>query len=259
MHWILQDTFQNEPEQQEMIEILEKLDIPYSVHKVVPFVGELIPTPDLTTNNVVCFGSYSMRRVAKEYGWTPGVFDLFEHNFLKQKEHWRKLMLNYDSKVYPFKDVPEFYSPYFIRPIEDTKYFAGKLFNPDEFQEWQHNVCELKLDYGNSLKPETLVQVSKPKEIYSEYRFWIVNGKIVTASLYKRGSRIIYDSEVGEKFHDFVRMAINIWQPDKAFVIDVCDTPEGLRIVEINTINASGYYAADIYKLVEAFERNFNE
>lgn len=38
------------------------------------------------------------------------------------------------------------------------------------------------------------------------------------------------------------------------FVIDVCDTPDGLRIVEINTINCAGFYAGDIQRLVAALE-----
>jgi hypothetical protein len=37
-------------------------------------------------------------------------------------------------------------------------------------------------------------------------------------------------------------------------VIDVCSTPNGLKIVEINTINAAGFYAGNIQSLVLALE-----
>jgi hypothetical protein len=47
---------------------------------------------------------------------------------------------------------------------------------------------------------------------------------------------------------------IAIWQPLEAFVLDVCETQHGFRIVEINTINSAGFYAADIQNIVMALE-----
>lgn len=40
-------------------------------------------------------------------------------------------------------------------------------------------------------------------------------------------------------------------------MIDVCDTEEGMKIVELNTLNAAGFYAADVQKLVLALEEAF--
>lgn len=258
MHWILQNNLFNESEYESMISNLDRFDIQYSIHKVVPFVGELIPEPILNTHKVVCFGSYSMRHTAKKYGWDPGVYDLFEMNFLRQLEHWGDRMLNADSEIVQFKDA-KIDEPTFIRPIDDSKYFAGKVFDPEEFNKWQHDVCELKLDFGNSLTPETMIQLCKPKEIYAEYRYWIVDGRIVTRSLYKRGGRVIYSPDVDSEFDMYVSSLIssmcnNSWNPHKAFVLDVCDTPNGTKIVEINTINAAGFYAGDIQAIILALE-----
>jgi ATP-grasp domain, R2K clade family 3 len=47
------------------------------------------------------------------------------------------------------------------------------------------------------------------------------------------------------------------WQPHEAFVIDVCETSDGLRIVEINTLNAAGFYAGDVQKLALCLEESF--
>lgn len=44
------------------------------------------------------------------------------------------------------------------------------------------------------------------------------------------------------------------WQPHRAFVIDVCDTPDGPRIVAINTISSAGFHAGDVQRLVAALE-----
>lgn len=256
MHWILQENLFKEAEWDTLVQTLERFGIPYSVHKVVPFVGELIPAPEPKQDKVICFGSYSMRHSAKAFGWTPGVYDLEPFDFKVQCEHWGAEMLNYDSKVVPFKDAhwEDDGLPRFLRPIHDSKVFPGKVYEWREFRDWQRNVCVLELDYGNSLTAETLVQVSTLKKIYEEYRYWIVDGKIVTKSLYKRGDRVMYSSEVSEYYDSYVLDMIGIWQPHRAFVIDVCSTPDGPRIVEINTINAAGFYAGDIQKLVMALE-----
>lgn len=253
MHWILQENLFKESEWTQLVEVLERFQIPYSVHKVVPFIGELIPLPTLDTNKVVCLGSYSMRHVAVSNGWTPGVYDLFYQNFLVQKGVWGKRMLNFDSQVVSFRDA-RLSEPTFVRPIDDSKYFGGRVFEPEEFHKWQAQVCDKSVDFGTSLTPDTKIQLCNPKVIHAEYRYWIVGGNIVTKSLYKRGSRVIYSSDVDGRLDSFVREAVFDWQPHRAFVIDVCDTPEGPRIVEINTINSAGFYAGDVQKLVLALE-----
>ena len=128
------------------------------------------------------------------------------------------------------------------------------MFEPGEFATWQRRVCDLNPDFETRLTPETLIQVCRPKLILAEYRYWIAGGEIATRSLYKRGARVVYSSEVDERIDGFVREAIADWQPHRAFVIDVCDTPDGPRIVEINTLNAAGFYAADVQRLVWALE-----
>lgn len=257
MHWILQTDIFAEDGWKTIVENLERFNIPYSVHKVVPFIGELIPDIN-PTGPVICFGTYSMRHVARERGWYPGVFDLQAFPFQIQLEHWGEHLLNHDCVVSTFEDARFTQDLMHVRPVEDTKYFAGRLFDREDFEGWQKRVCVLKLDYGNSLRNETEVQVSVPKEIFNEYRFWIVKGEIITASAYKIGSAIRYSPIVEERYHDYVKERIAEWQPLDAFVIDVCDTPDGIKIVEINTLNAAGFYAGDMQKLVFAMEEAFN-
>lgn len=258
MHWILQNNLFNEDAYQVLLDTLERMELPYSIHKVVPFVGELVPEPELTHDNVICMGSYSMRHAADKYGWEPGVFDLEPENFTVQLQHWGEHMLNADAQVCAFKDaVVEELA--FIRPIEDSKVFAGRVFDAKEFHDWQIKVCVLEEDYGNSLTKDTLVQICSPKVIFAEYRFWIVKGKIITKSLYKRGDKVMYSSDVDERFDEYVKQRIAEWEPHEAFVIDVCDTPDGIKIVEINTLNSCGFYAADIQKLVDALEYAFHD
>lgn len=258
MHWILQNNLFNEDAYGVLLSTLERFGLPYSIHKVIPFVGELVDPPELTTNNVICMGAYSLRHVAKKNRWNPGVFDLEPFNFNVQLTNWGSNMLNFDSTVTEFQDADIIDECAFVRPIEDSKVFAGGVFDKEDFYDWKRKVCVLEYDYGNTLSKNTLVQVCRPKNIYSEHRFWIVKGKIVTSSTYKLGSKIVYLPLVDQRFHDYVNDMIQIWQPHDAFVIDVCECEDGLKIVEINTLNSSGFYASDIPNLVTALEDGFN-
>lgn len=264
MHWILQDNLFNEAAYQTLLDTLQRLHIPYSIHKVVPFVGELMPEPDqleISSFNVICMGSYSLRHQAKRYDWEPGVFDLEYADFRMQKEKWGEHMLNYHSKVVPFKDALFTQEEMFIRPIADSKVFSGALFTREEFAKWHNSVVNLAEDTGTTLTPDTLVQVARPSVIYSEYRFWVVKGDIITASMYKLGRRVIYqqiDEASHPDLHQFVAARIKEWEPHDAFCIDVCYVEDGIKIVEINTLNSCGFYAADLSKLVRALEDSFD-
>lgn len=255
MHWIIQENFCREAAWDSLVEFLERMGIPHSVHKVVPFVGELIPEPVITEPHVIVMGSYSLRHPAKRHGWVPGVFDLHEQDFEQQRRHWGEEMLNFDSRVCAFRDIEFGEDPaLFIRPVHDSKVFSGKVYEPAAVAEWKEKLALGDLGNGSSLSLDTLVQVCVPKIIYAEYRYWIVDGQIVTKSEYKRGDQVVATAEVDERIDEYVRLRIAEWQPAAAFVIDVCETPDGPRIVEINTLNAAGYYAANLPKLVMALE-----
>lgn len=259
MHWILQNNLFNETAYETLLDLLVRYNISHSIHKVVPFVGELIPDPAIEHNNVICMGSYSLRHVAKRCGWYPGVFDIEALDFTIQRDHWGTHMLNYDSVVVPFGEANFDEPEVFIRPIQDSKVFAGRLITKEEFDDWQNRVVVLEEDYGDSLNKNTLIQVVPPKLIYTEYRFWIVRGDIVTSSLYKRGTRVVYNNDVPHSVSEYVNDRVKEWQPNEAFVIDVCDTPDGMKVVEINTLNSCGFYAADISKLITSLEDAFTE
>lgn len=275
MHWVLQGNIFNEFAWEEFLRTLTRFELPYTEHKIVPFVGRLVHPECLAKDdppedprlpaqgaNAIVMGSYSMRHTAKEKGWWPGSFDLYEKgNFENCMKWWSEWMLNADSVVVPFKDARwPGGQEMFIRPTDDSKHFAGKIMEGDEFTDWQRNVCVLNLDYGNSLTPDTLIQVTKPKKIFAEYRCWVVKGKVVTISLYKLGQTVIYKNwdKVDDHVKHFAQARVDEWKPDHAFVIDVCETEDGWKIVEVNTLNSCGFYACDMQKLIMALHEGFS-
>ena len=257
MHWVLQNDIFLETGWSAMVAALERFGISHSVHQVVPFSGELVPAASFGHRKAICFGSYSMRHVARREGWSPGVFDLYEQDFTRQREHWGAHLLNASSVVTTFQDARFDRDTMFVRPTTDSKCFAGGLFSREAFTTWQRAVCALRVEDGSTMTPETEIQLAQPVELHAEYRYWIVKGQVITRSLYKRGNRVFSSAEVEPRVDRYVAERVNEWQPHDAFVIDVCDTDAGLKVVEINTLNAAGFYAADVQKLVLTLEETF--
>lgn len=258
MHWVLQTGFHVETGWSALLTALERFGISYSMHAVVPRIGELIPPPDFGRRNAICIGSYSMRHAAARYGWSPGVFDLIHQDFEQQRAHWGLHMLNTDSSVQVLRDADFEGDRVFVRPVADNKHFTGKVFARDEFLQWRDAICTVDAAHGTSLTPDTLVQLNAPLSIHAEYRFWVVAGEVVTCSMYRRGGQVQYTGDVDDRLNAFVKARIVEWMPHESFVIDVCDTPHGILIVEINTLNSSSFYAADVQKLVSALQAAYS-
>jgi len=58
-----------------------------------------------------------------------------------------------------------------------------------------------------------------------------------------------------------VQRLADIYQPAEAFVLDVCqlENNDELKIVEINCMNCSGFYEANMELLLHALELHFND
>lgn len=279
MHWVLQHNMFVEAGFQRLIDTLERFSLSYTMHKVIPFVGVLSPPLkvdedykfegeyaedtefELPAGPKIVMGSYSMALYARRKGWTPGSFDSIDLDYERQLPHWGKEMLNSDALVCRFREVPRPRAwEFFIRPTLDSKSFTGVVTDWAAFEQWQARVIALGSDNGGTLDGDTMVQVCSKKVIYREYRLWVVQGKIVTASLYKEGGRARYSDQVDADVlryaapftgHPMIR---DSWAPAEAFVLDIAETPDGFKILEAGCINAAGFYAADMQKLVMALE-----
>jgi len=251
MHWVIQEGL-SDAGMVELERVLTRFELPYSMHKVVPFIGEIVPDID-PPNPVIVIGSYSMRHVAKRKGWLPGFFVNDNFAYEVWKANWGQELLNYDGIVCRFDSVPET-DEFFMRPCEDTKSFAGSVFDWAEYCGWRTRVVDLGEDDGSTLKADTRVMVSAPKNILREYRLWVVDGRVVTASLYCTGGRVRYDSHVDGPVIEYGEWLASRWQPDRAFVLDVGLVETRHQVIEVNCLNAAGLYAANVGKLVEALE-----
>ncbi len=256
MQWILQefeDTYK-------LAEALDRLGIPYTWHKVVPFVGALIPEPVIVDPGaVVMFGSYALWKNAEANKYAPGVFRIrpFVHECA-----WHPYLLNgSDALFLSLRDIPgrliDDGRTWFLRPVGDSKEEPGNVKSTGDIIRMAEKV--LALDEADiptgSLRHDTQLMLTKPIRILREWRLWVVDEQIVTYSLYKEGTRVVYRHEIADDALEFAQRMVELnlgYAP--AYVMDICQTEAGLKLLETNCLNAAGFYAADVVKIAAAID-----
>jgi len=255
MHWIIQGNVFSEEGWDRLIDALDRVGASYSIHRCVPFIRTLQPEPELPPGPVVVMGTYGLVQTAKERGWVPGAWSDEDFDYRVQVGHWGDAMFNAQCTLHRFGDVPFQEQPFFMRPVFDSKDFTGMVTDWEDYSNWREMVSKLTPEDGATMSLDTTVMVGPVRKIAREFRTWVVAGKVVTASQYKLGRHKTYQPLVDQRVIDFAQAQAKIWSPAEAFVLDVFETPDGdLFIGEVNTLNCSGFYAADMVALVGAIE-----
>lgn len=167
------------------------------------------------------------------------------------------IMLPFGSLKQRYEDVFDFFFPdspdameLFIRPSSGFKLFTGQLISFDNFEREFDLLGYTPVDSGK------IVILSYPKPIDKEWRVVIINGRAVSASVYKkRGSHAqerISDEDKG-RVYEFAENIAKLYSPENIFCVDVCNFVNGqaLSLVEINCFSCSGLYDCDRQKVVE--------
>lgn len=252
MRWVIQRGLYNESGAEALTGALRDLGLPFSVHQVIPFADEL--RPDVSASGkIIAMGAQTMMRIAQQRGWDPGVYTGPGFSFERWRQRWGERLLNADAEVGRLDALSPVAPSLFVRPAEDTKSFAGAVMTLQDFLSFRARV--LSLGGEGTISGSTEIVLCLPKDIRREYRVWIVGGRAVTASMYREGSRICEDGRVDAAVTTFAEETAAIWSPARAFVLDVAETEDGLKVLEVNCLNGAGLYAADVARLVTAIER----
>jgi len=258
MYYIVQNNLFSEQNYDNLIRSLDNSGVEYEIVKVLPFID----TVKLKTKrkDIFAFGALKLAEISKLFGWKPGVLMTENHNYLVYKDFYKENLLNYDSQIFKLGD--DFHwdiDQYFIRPTEDSKSFNGKVFDEEDWKSYRKYL----LTNGHRFSPtvDTDIQVSIPKNIYKEIRFFIVGGKVITGSQYRLGGRLNL-CQVNEKLDNdaikFCEEMIKLFELASSFVMDVCLTENGWKIVECGCINCAGFYHSDMQKLIHAIDNYYN-
>lgn len=256
MHWVIQSNVAKEENHQDFIDMVGRIGDDYTVVDHIPFTLTLEPEPNIKENDsVIAIGSVKLTQtIALIRGWNPGAFTNSNFNFEVWSKAWSGHTLNEDATVTTFGNIPLYNSVFFIRPTKDNKAFTGQVMDLREYQRLLGRMESGEEASDVYFTIDEPVLVSSPKNIQKEFRFFIVDDEVITHSTYKNNNRSLHLEETytDPDAIDFVKNMIKIWTPADAFVLDVAMVDDEYKIIEINCINCSGFYRANVGKIVEA-------
>lgn len=236
--WLVQPVKIESDKMDYLTSLLTKAGIAYDI--VYPLAGKVF-NPDKTEyqfqeiNYFVC-GSYPLTRHVARIK-PQAVFSLEAYHF---SDWWtifgKDNFVNHDAHIIHTSDIDwNKEQEYFVRPLEDTKSFNGGIYNP------------------NTLKYQGQVVIASLKSIEREHRFFIIDNEIVTASLYKVNGELYASDIIDMGAIEFAqKMKEKFNHP--GYVLDIATVDGEYKIMELNCLNAAGFYDINIYKLVLAVE-----
>lgn len=155
-------------------------------------------------------------------------------------------LLNSDASLYPIKDNLnlKFNTDVFIKPSKDLKAFtAGILPAGTSIVEY------ITAQSYQKIYLEELAIIAPCKKIISEYRFFVVEGEVITGSMYRFADKVVTSPYIPENIMAAAKEYAKLYQPHDVFTMDLAETTDGISIVEYNCWNASGVYQTDLMKM----------
>lgn len=258
MHHIIQQNIWKERSYYILINTIERLGLSYDIVKHIPYVQNIVTLDNKPYNtdrtNVFIWGGTGMVKATNKNNFVPGSLLNKNHDYLVYSQYYKHNLFNYDSIIDSFKEpnIETYPELFFARPVLDNKSFTGKVFTKDEF------ITMHDMYFTNKWSVDFEIQIAKPKKIQKEFRFWVVNGKVITGSLYRYGQNIYFTNTIDVDALKFAQQMVDIYQPAEAFVIDIVESNNEYKIMELGCINSAGFYQANLPLLIDALEQHFN-
>ena len=252
MYYLIQKNVFQDPRYDEIFRVMDALKLP---HEIVQFYPNSTAF-DVKTDrkDIFVYGSVKLAKVAKDFDWTPGSFYGNNHEYEKYAVGYKENILNFGSFICEFKDEFDWkdHEKLFIKPSREAKVFTGKVFSKPEWEDFVYNTLNNK--ENQRIKTTTLIQVSKAHQLIKEARIWIVNKQIATSSYYLFHGNIDYEENVAEDGLEFAANMAQLYNVADAYVMDICKTFDGWKIMEVNCINSAGFYKANVKNIITALE-----
>lgn len=260
VRWVIQNNLIAENDLNQLQEACKEVGADVEEILVIPFSEEL---PEFTYNrrNVYYGSTTFMNNLYKELNGPRGLFyDDRKFRMTNYIQQWGEHMLNYGCDVTELYDiihnttwkdwVDSKDEKIFMRPDGDGKEFDGQVGTFDELQ----GMLKRTLEYDGPLSEESMILIGKAYNIHKEWRLYIVDGEIVTASRYRKDFKLSKDSlDIPEEMLTFAKERIKEYKPHDNFAMDICSTHDGTYyIIECGCLNSVGFYHADISKIVKA-------
>jgi hypothetical protein len=131
-----------------------------------------------------------------------------------------------------------------VRPTSEHKALVATVFNADT---WAEHCREAQVQ--NDLS----VFVSKAKTIEREYRCWVIDGQVIEISQYVVDQHLVIARVDDPAVIQAALALADIYVPSHAAVMDMARTSEGFKFLEFNRFHCSGWYAARVDRVMDAY------
>lgn len=255
IRWIIQNNLIAENDLKQVQKACVDIGSEFEEIIVIPFSKEI---PEFTKDdkiNIYYGATTLMYNIYHQFNKPKGLFfdeqTFSMENYLKV---WGEHMLSSEAKNTTFKEFWKENHPddslWFVRPDADDKSFNGEVRSFSEIKSFIEKA--MKVD-NVILTEDTKIIVGPPYNIEKEWRNYIVDGKVVTSSLYRKNFRLNknrYDAP--EEMIKFVEDRCKEYMPHKIFAMDIALCGGDYYIIECGCLNSVGLYASDVYEIVKS-------
>lgn len=246
--WLIErDVFPND-EEERLVRTLSELHIPFDEVLGVDLRSCI---PRISKHDVVRGSCWLISQANQTDGWRKDIWGCStDFSYSHYASRYRELLLNYPYVATTFHELcwarqnilQENPDSFFVRPDDGFKSIEGQVIRLDQFDQWVDR-CRLLQIRGSA----PLI-VASSRQILTEWRCVVIDGQFIASSEYKPSFR----SGSPPQVQQFVLKVQNsVPGPCRAYVMDVAETPDGLRVVEIGCICCVAFYEADAHKIVE--------
>lgn len=225
-----------------------------SVYKTIPY-GHILSNPDsisdlFNDDDVIFYGCLNSCKIIQKYtSWLPGAMCSFlDFRCTSYYSQIGPYLLNDNYVILPHGDLrrnKEFLynilgcnNTIFIRPDRSDKIFTGQIVDADGFENFVDSIYPTP-------HPNELIIIARPHNIWTEWRFVIMNNAVITGSQYRSGARF----EIGGYSADakiFAESIIpHIYMSDPIYVLDIGLNSDGFKVIEIGGFSCAGLYNCD--------------
>jgi hypothetical protein len=232
--------------------------------RVVKYLPSSAPPKDIVGSEslpidacVIFRGTLSlMRHIEASRRWKPGGWCMLQNLACSTYyAHFGQFLLNREYTFLPIAEAvrlaDNLFARYaiggqlFVRPDSVDKSFTGTMTDRSAFK---HKF------FGAAFDPATLILVAPAKNLTREWRLIVASGKVIAGSQYRSADAREEAPGCPDEVHRFAATMLEkvAWRPAPIFIMDICDSEDGLRLLELNSFGCSGHYLADLRTVVKA-------
>lgn len=255
MKFAIQTNLMNEDQLQLLHSAVERH--PHVYIGVIPFSRDITANEKLDGTDYIPYGSTLLTNLALERQWKGLFFDVQKMNYKNFLANHPKMLndnvLNVQEAI-DFLRTQPVDKLFFTRPSEDLKQYSGTVMEAKEIADWFESMISCPDGGTYYMPPEKDVVLCSPKPIQAEWRWFIVNGKIVSGSMYRAHGQLRKLRETDPDVIAEAQALADIWLPFDSVVMDTAITEDSndVKVIEFNCINSSGFYDTDVDAVMDA-------